>query len=236
MTLYGHDFKHYMEVNINKEDTEQMAIVTNVKIINIRINDIIEYIYEELDPANNLRESSVRTAFEALDDVDKKVLATKMFIYRYCIHRVLTHYKVYKMENWQYHLTDDYYAQDVSSITLKPSIATEVDKSLKHMVSLKDSKMIEYTLNLEFKRVLPEVHNREWGIRMVHKDSLYFTNQTLYKKCLEEDLSYLDNYKLPRALCVKEKGPKPRYRVIDGYHRLAASIKNGDDRCLIIYC
>lgn len=237
MTLHGQDFKHYMDVEIAKEDTEQMAIVTEVKITSIRLDDIVEYVYERLDPKNNLREPPVRTAFDALPEERKKALATSMFIYRYCIHRILTHFKVYKNDNWLYHLSDDYYAQDVSSITLKPSIATEVDRCLKHMVPLRDKHKIEFVLELEFKRVLPDLRGKEWSITNVPYDDLLFTNKTLYEKCLESDTEYLQKYRLPRGLCIRNSDGK--FRVIDGYHRLSAAIKdekNEKESCLVIYC
>lgn len=143
MSFYEQDFKHYMDLEVTKEDTERMAIVTSAKINSIRLNDIVEYIYERLDPRNNLREPTVRLAFDALPTETKQKLATSMFIYRYCIHRILTFYGVYKADNWQYHLTDDYYAQDVQSIKLNPNLAEEVDKCLRKMITLRNNRKIE---------------------------------------------------------------------------------------------
>ena len=107
MSLYGQDFKHYLDFNVEKKDTERMAIVAAVKINTIRINDIVEYIYERLDPRNNLREPTVKIVFDALPTETKKSFATSMFIYRYCIHRILTLFHIYNTDHWQYHLTDD---------------------------------------------------------------------------------------------------------------------------------
>lgn len=237
MSLYDQDFKHYMNLEVTKEDTERMAIVKSVKIKGIRLNDIVEYIYERLDPRNNLREPTVRLAFDALPTETKQKLATSMFIYRYCIHRILTHFMVYKDDNWQYHLTDDYYSQEVQSIKLKPSLAEEVDRSLRKMITLKDSRKIEYILELEFHRVLPEVQRREWHIGKVPIEQLKFTNETLLQKCSEQDLGYLESYKLPRGLCIMEDAPDgPVYRVIDGYHRLADIKVRNLPNCLVIYC
>lgn len=236
MSLYDQDFKHFMDLEVSKEDTERMAIVKNVKIKGIRLNDIVEYIYERLDPRNNLREPTVRLAFDALPTETKQKLATSMFIYRYCIHRILTHYQVYKDNNWQYHLTDDYYSQEVQSIKLKPSLAEEIDRCLRKMITLKDHRKIEYILELEFRRVLPEVRDKEWHVGKVECDSLKFTNESLLAKCRKEDLDYLVSYKLPRALCVAESGPVSDYRVIDGYHRLADALERDLKHCLVIYC
>ena len=237
MSLYDQDFKHYMDLEVQKEDTERMAIVKNVNINAIRIDDIVEYVYERLDPRNNLREPTVRLAFDALPTETKQKLATSMFIYRYCIHRILTFYGLYKEANWQYHLTDDYYAQDVQSIKLSPPLAEEVDKCLRKMITLRDSRKLEYVLELEFKRVLPEARGKDWQITSVTRDQLKFTNESLFNKCLKKDYTYLNTYKLPRGLCIKEEtSDVPVYRVIDGYHRLAAAVEDATSRILVIYC
>lgn len=233
MSLYDQDFKHYMDLDITKEDTERMAIVKDVKIKEIRLHDIVEHVYERLDPRNNLRESTVLLAFEAMPEETKQKLATSMLLYRYCIHRILTHFKVYKEDNWQYYLTDDYYSQEVHTIKLKPSIAEEIDRCLRRMITLKDARKVEYVLELEFLRVLPEVRDRSWHICKVDMDQLKFTNESLLNKCRKEDLSYLATYKLPRALCIAENG---LYHVIDGYHRLADVLERDEQCCLVIYC
>jgi hypothetical protein len=235
--MYEQDFKHYMDIEVTKEDAKQMAIVKEVKIKEIRMHDIVEYIYERLDPRNNLKDSSVKLAFDAMPDETKRVLATSMLIYRYCIHRILTHFKVYRVGNWKYYLTDDYYSQDVHCIKLKPSLAEEIDKCLRRMITLRDSKKIEFILELEFKRVLPEARDREWGIRKVRPDQLKFTNESLLAKYRKEDLTYLKSYKLPRALCIEDQARPEQdetYRVIDGYHRLADIFERDEPGCLVI--
>lgn len=230
------DLKHYMDYVVKKDDSEKMSKVSAVNIKHIRINDLVEYIYKWLDPRNNLRDPTVKIAFDALPEENRKFLATSMLIYRYCIHRIVTLFEVYDIANWQYHLTDDYYSQEVSSITMKPELARKVDSALRYLITLSDTKKIEYILKLEFNRVLPEVQNKTWSIESVHIDELYFSNRALFDKCVKEDSSYLENYKLPRGLCIKEKHGESEYRVIDGYHRLADITKTENKRCLIIYC
>jgi len=48
------------------------------------------------------------TTFDSLPEPVRRNLATSMFIYRYCIHRILTHYKLYTKEVWESYVTDDY--------------------------------------------------------------------------------------------------------------------------------
>jgi hypothetical protein len=105
------------------------------------------------------------------------------------------------------------------------------------MITLKDAKKVEYVLELEFRRVLPEVRDRDWHICKVNMEKLKFTNESLLNKCRKKDLSYLATYKLPRALCIAEHAPGDTvYRVIDGYHRLADVLEHNDPCCLVIYC
>ena len=61
---------------------------------------------------------------------------------------------------------------------------------------------------------------------------MIFSNKKLLKRCLEsrEESSYLDTYKLPRAIA--EHQEDGRYKVIDGYSRVALA---KDNKFLIIY-
>ena len=58
----GTDLKHYLDYSVKKTDTEKMDKVSSVTINYIRINDIVELIYEHLDPRNNLRDPTIKIA------------------------------------------------------------------------------------------------------------------------------------------------------------------------------
>lgn len=236
MYLADTDFKHYMELNVKKTQKDKILAVSTVDIISIRINDIAEYIYEHLDPENNLRNPSVRIAFDGLPDDLKRNYANSMLIYRYCIHRILTKYKLWDKKSWQYHLMDDYFSQEVSAVTLCPGIADSLNKCLLYMNTLSNSRKIEYMLELEYGKVLPELVNGNWLVTNIPMDKLYYTNPKLHEEsAVKGPISYLDNYRLPRALCVCDKTSSGfHYRVIDGYSRLADLEARDIKECLVI--
>jgi len=237
MYLADTDFKHYMSLNVGKEQKDKVLAVSSVDITDIRINDIAEYIYEHLDPENNLRDASVRMTFDGLPDDLKRVYANGMLIYRYCIHRILTKFKIWDKKNWQYHLMDDYWSQEVSAVTLRKDIADNLSKCLLHMNSLDNSKKIEYMLELEYGKVLPELVNGTWMAATVPIDKLYYTNPTLHEECVDKaPIPYLEFYRLPRGLCVRERDANGyRYRVVDGYARLSDLEARGVKKeCLVI--
>lgn len=231
--LTGINCAHFIEYDVQQENRDKMSYITGVKIINVRLNDLVEFLYEKLDPRNNLRDPVVKIAFDALPENTKKTIATSMFIYRYCIHRILTHFKLYSESVWQYFITDDYHSQEISAICLKDNVAQAVDQCLSQMVLLSDTKRIELMLDLEYGKIISSAYDKEWLITHVDVEDLHFSNSAHYERCMLDDMTYMKGYKLPRGLCILM--PNGKYRVIDGYHRICAAIKNGDN-ILVIYC
>ncbi len=224
------NFIHYLEYSTTRKDEDDMSKITNVVINNVRINDILEVIYSKIDPRNNLRDPVVNLTFQALPKERKKTIGTSMLIFRYCIHRILTHFKIYLDSNWNKFTLDDYYSQEVSAIHLKPELSKVINENIDKLSSLSDDKKIEHVLMLEHKRLISVATNKHWKICEIHSDDLIFTNKSLLQKCTNIEGSYLKKYNLPRGLCYKTDN---KYRVIDGYHRLAPMLD--DKRFLIIY-
>ncbi len=233
--IKGKDFRHYLEYSIEREDEDNetgISKISEVIIKSVRMNDLVEAIYSIMDPRNNLRDPLIHSTFQSLPQNIKKSLGTSMLIYRYCIHRILSHFKVYKDENWDKYTIDDYYSEEISSIIVKKETASKIETSLNHISNLSDNKKLEAMLLLEHGRILPTVKNKLWSISSIKAQDLIFSNKVLLEKCQNSDLSYLKSYNLPRGLCIKEGS---KYRVIDGYHRLCPYV-NKDKKVLVIFC
>ena len=228
------NFMHNIDYTIERDDTsdDKCSKIENIEINNIRLNDIVECIYSTLDPRNNLRDPVINLTFQSLPNAVKKKLGTSMLIYRYCIHRILSYFKIYLDENWDKYTSDDYYSEEVSAICIKKDIAKKIDLSLNQICNLSDDKKIEFILLMEHGRLLPSVTKKTWVIDAINSENLIFSNKALLEKCVNSDLTYLKSYNLPRGLCVKEKH---KYRVIDGYHRLSP-YNNKKKSVLIVYC
>ena len=228
------NFIQNLEYDIDRKEDNDMSKVTNVTIKNVRMNDIVERLYSHLDPRNNLRDPVINMTFQSLPTEIRKKIGTSMLIFRYCIHRVLTHYGIYLDKNWNSYVVDDYYSQEVSDIRLKPELATTINEFLQSISKLSDDKKIEAVLKLEHGRLIPIATGKHWIIKEINSDHLVFTNKALLVRCIEEakTSSYLKGYNLPRGLCYKVSDTE--YRVIDGYHRLAP-VASGS-RVLVIHC
>ena len=154
------NFIHYLEYSIIRKEDNDMSNIKEVNIKNVRINDILEVLYSKIDPRNNLRDPVINMTFKALPQERKKAIGTSMLIFRYCIHRVLTHFKVYLNSNWNKFTVDDYYSQEVSAIHLKPELSKTINDHLDKLSSLTDDKKIEHVLMLEHGRLISVATNK----------------------------------------------------------------------------
>ena len=163
-----------------------------------------------------------------------------MLITRYCIHRVLTHFKVYSSENWSYSIGEDYYGQEIQGLSLKPNIANQINQTLEELKIKNINERIELILQLEYGRLIPSVINKNWQITQVNPKMLYYSNSEHLEQC-RQDLNkpefadykkILLEYPYPRGLTILNKDGQ--HKVIDGYHRLVATHENNHP--LVIYC
>jgi len=225
----------------NKMDTKnntnlnfQKYTIKSVNISSIRIDDLVDYCYEILDPKNNLNNPVIRQTFEVLDQKKKREIGRRMLIYRYCIHRILTLNKIYKPENWIFKTMNDYYGEEVDIICLKPKVSEKVDLELLCLSGKNESKKMEYILELEYGHLIPTVINKNWDIVQIDQSQLIFSNQKHFEQCQSETKTkYLETYKLPRGV-VSKQGDTGKYKVVDGYHRLCSV--SPDQKFLVIYC
>jgi len=252
--------------------------INGIVVKNVNLIGMTETIFEYVDPKNNLNKPMIKQQFDFLDEEQKKLLVKEMMITRYCIHRILTHFKIYKpwhhtndtiylskdirdkkmtKENqidakkvtspnsqdhfliWNYHLDQDYYGEEVSRITLNANVARKLSTSLMNLQHKNSTERIEQVLKLEYNYVLPSIKGKKWSIKVVSKGDLYFSNKKHYEKCVEElNLEENHNYsesvlelKYPRGIVAQIEEHK--YKVIDGYHRLAGS--GSEKPPLVIY-
>jgi len=248
--------------------TDDNHKISGITIKKVDLIGITELIFEHLDPKNNLKKPMIKQQFDFLTDPQKRLLVQEMIITRYCIHRVLTHHKLFhplhtitpaptknsknsKIEPsntpeknmpyfiWNYHLDQDYYGEEVSQITLKSPLAEELSRALSGLQHKSSTERIEYVLKMEYGYLIPSVKGRKWYVVQIAKGDLYFSNQEHYEKCVaelqqEESKEYTQSLlelKYPRAITARVEPHK--YKVIDGYHRLAGS---GTEKPPIVIC
>ena len=213
----------------------------NNKVINILINyvnlsDIVEEIYPKIDPNNNLKNPIIHQQFNILSKKQKLMISTQMLITRYCIYRILTHFKLFTSDIWTFKTSFDYYGEEVQSIFLKPMIVHQVDQHLDNVRRISIAERLESILKLEYGHLIPSVIGREWFIKKISPNDLIFSNTEHFNQCKidnDENPNYkksLESFPYPRGICCQN--PNGTYKVIDGYHRLVSI----EDELLIIYC
>jgi hypothetical protein len=129
---------------------------------------------------------------------------------------------MYNCENYEVHVCRGYYGDEICGVTMSPPEG--LIKTLCDFVLLKESsRKIEYILNLEYNKVLPECKDREWEIKEIQRDLIHMGSEDHANRVKNEDLSMYKNWNLPCGIVIKQ-GKK--YRLIDGYHRMTASTKD----------
>jgi len=209
--------------------------VKGIQIKQVRLQDIVEVLYPLMDPKNDLTNPIVRTTFDALGETQRQQIGKHMLITRYCIHRILTGLQLYQQRHWKYRISNDYFGQEIEGIYLKPDSSNRLDYHLSILQRLSDSaSKIEHIFKLQFGHMIDAVKNQNWEIGSATVKDLQFSNIDRLNQCRrlkrEGKLDYLDGYRLPRAICIKD-GPK--LKVIDGYHRVCDA---EEDQFLVIYC
>lgn len=225
---------------IKYETKKENGKISDLQITDVDLPALVEQLYEKVDPRNNLNDTRIHFQFSILGQEQKLLLASQMLITRYCLHRVLTHYKVYESDNWSYQIGEDYYGEEIQGVSLKPEIASKIEHFLEDLRTKNVTEKIEMVLKLEYGRLIPSVVNKKWYVCQVQPHELYYSNQEHYLQCqsdlktdeFEQYREILRSYPYPRALTILN--PNGQYKVIDGYHRLVGCPT--DQNPLVIYC
>jgi hypothetical protein len=161
-------------------------------------------------------------------DIDMEQLAESISqnlseIDQYCVDRVLSIYKVWDKSKWNVAVEAGYYGEEIGEVTLNEDLATKVDFRIEEVLSFETtSAKIEALLVLEYGYLLPELRGRCYNLTNIPKDDIVSQREHYVKLDREIVESYTD-YKLPRGIVVPVSTTPFKYRLIDGYHRVAAT-------------
>lgn len=138
----------------------------------------------------------------------------------YTIDRILRSYKIWECTNWNIEIDGGYYGQEIGDITIKESIADEIEKEFWNVFALNSLKeKVEYLLKLEYGKILPELSNSNYESMVIDKSDIIFGSKGHINQVSKKDLDFYSdrNYSGIRGIVIKS-GDK--WRVIDGYHRI----------------
>jgi len=150
-------------------------------------------------------------------------------VFEYCVDRILSFYKIWNVENWNYTIDNGFYGEEVNSIFIKPEIFNKIICHINEIEIIDELKnIVFYLLKLEYGEILDKLKDKNYYIGHIEKSKIIFPQITHKKKVDSEDLSYYHYSLIPRGLVLRQD---ENYFVIDGYHRLSAS---KSERVLVI--
>jgi hypothetical protein len=151
-------------------------------------------------------------------------------INRYCVDRLCRIHKLYSREAFEGEVRGGYYGDEVESIHINHSIASELYLALMGafvLNSLKEKTL--YLLEKEYGFILPEItqaNNFSLESFSLKSDCKFSFQENYMRKIDAEVISHYKDY--DGIICIllkKDRG----YRIIDGYHRWVAHNKYRKD-------
>lgn len=206
---YTYDCENY---GCDEEGICRCGTINNEHIDSVDVSLIVKRIYDEFfeqGKAANRNNAINEVLYGIGKDIDI-----------YTIDRILRSYKIWENENWDIEVEGGYYGQEAGNVTIKESIADKIDEELWTVFSLPSLKeKIEYLLNVEYGKVLPELSNCNYESIVIDKDDVVFGVEKHLNKVMKKDLDFYSdkNYSGIRGIVVKS-GDK--WRIVDGYHRI----------------
>ena len=206
---YTYDCENY---GCDEEGICRCGTINNEHIDSVDVSLIVKRIYDEFfeqGKAANRNNAINEVLYGIGKDIDI-----------YTIDRIIRSYKIWENENWNIEVEGGYYGQEVNDVRIKESIADKIEEELLIVFSLPSLKeKIEYLLNVEYGKVLPELSNCSYESIVIDKDEVVFGVENHLNKVMKKDLDFYSdkNYSGIRGIVVKS-GDK--WRIVDGYHRI----------------
>jgi len=140
---------------------------------------------------------------------------------QYYVDRVIRLSGVLQHENWDVNICGGYYGEETNGAILDYTAQGDFEKHLREGSALSDADKFKKLLEIEYGYVLDVVKPLN-KIRLLERNpkSLLLFNDHYYCKI---DPNLYKNHALPVCVARKEGN---KYIVIDGYHRLAAAMKD----------
>lgn len=190
--------------------------IESVEINHISIRKVTDQIFRDLFDIGSDSWKREQKLFDLIYDTDLDML----YFWQYCINRILTINKVWNKSNWSPKWSGGYYGDEIDSISIKKSVFDKINLELSKIQSIATLPgIIQHLITLEYGHLLDKLLNKNYTIKEVDVDDIYFPQDKHYQKVLSKDLSYLEDSREDdiQGICLEENN---KYNVVDGYHRL----------------
>jgi len=188
--LEDSNLQHFVNYSLNEPQIYYSANFSqknmfSINIDHVNIMSLTEWVYSQLFPENDLQNPIVKKTFQSLPIESQQIIGASMLIARYCIYRLLSHYKVWSSSVWTYKTLNDYYGTQIEIIMLHPKVGQILDAHLYNLKHKNDQSKIEYILMTEYGRLLPNIVRKNWFIGEIDYNDLEFSNSTHLNNCLQ---------------------------------------------------
>lgn len=230
ISLLGYDFKYQLYVDYTSSNScetsgcieEGICRCTEIhdcQVTDAKFKDISDVIYNSYFDKSKSSKRNIKIN-EILYGINEE-------IDRYTIDRILRINKIWLDKNWSVQVNNGYYGQEIDVVILTSEMADKIQKELDTAFDILDiNKRIEFLLELEYGKVLPQLENCNWKLLRLRKEDIVFPSESHLELVSKKELNHYSapKYNSVRAVVLKD-GDK--WKLIDGYHRLSA-ISIGD--------
>ena len=217
---FHYDLDIFYDYSYNCEDCGceeegicRCGIIENVEIKSVNIPKVVESIYTFYFGYDNL--------LKIREDKIKKILyGTDKEFDLYTIDRIVRKYKIYDIDSWDVKVMNGYYGEEIDEVNISINIANRINKELENAFSIDELNLrVEYLLQLEYGKLLPELENCKYEITKIDKIDIVFASKNHYDKVKKKDLTHYNekNFNGIRGIVIEKDN---KLRVIDGYHRI----------------
>lgn len=140
---------------------------------------------------------------------------------QYCIERLIANAGWYNSDNYDITIYGGYYGQEIGSVLFTGSLS--LDNKIEEMLLLSDKQKVEYILEEEYGYILDSLLGMNYSVEQISKSDIFIGNENYSRKLDKVRLSMYTEYSLPLGIARRD-GEK--YRLVDGYHRVAANKKD----------
>jgi len=225
--VYNYDVEYSChESGCDEEGICRCSRIYDARVTKVDIELLTNEIHNQLVDTTSLqgkRDIRLSEIFYGGPEVDK-----------YCINRIITHYRLWNADNWEVKVSCGYYGDEIDDVILNDIIFEQVSKDCCDMIQLDTvGDKLRLVLTLEYGYLLDDIQVVDFDVIDITKDQIDFKklNQNHIGNVQSEDLSFYktDNYDLPRGI-VRKSGDK--YKIVDGFHRIIAI----DKKTFKVFC
>lgn len=139
----------------------------------------------------------------------------------YLVDRLLVSEAIHNRDSWDFQAVPGYYGEELEGVRLSGGVGERIDAAVARLCAIPDqTARVEHTLVREYGHLLPALANRRWGIRVIAREQLQMGSPHQAASAAQEPLRHYHGRSGPLAMVLPSGD---RFRVVDGYHRLAAT-------------